>query len=499
MSELSDQVVRLNFLCLAWLSIGVATLLVTPCASVQAQQPPVRADDSSFPDVESPSTAGNGGLSPEAFGTADAGLAGSSRLESAESCPQCSPEQNDKPDWLSQVRVGYDNGFLIGSENPIDLDSGDLPFRLRFNGWGQLRYFLLDSDGVNPDQNQFQLQRGRLVFSGSAFAPDFSYFVQLDGRSSSGNQVGLLDYFLTYDFGHHRWGFDKGTIGFKTGQYKMPFNLSRYLTAREFEFSDRSVASTYFDVNRSLGWGLYGRSNRWRVPVEWEAAVFNGLVTSGAETGASGDLDNNFAYSARAMWYPIGDWGKNETADFDGHCELAMRVGMGWANSTINRTGSTEFNTLRVVDSGATLASVLPGSVQQYTTNLYAVDASFKYRGWSFTSEYYFRQVNEFEGATIPSLFDYGYWLQLGKFVVPQKFELISRWSNVIGNSGTLGASEQSSSEIAFGCVRYYRGQNAKVTFDATYLDGAPISSSALGVSPGDIGWLYRTQIQFAF
>ena len=33
----------------------------------------------------------------------------------------------------------------------------------------------------------------------------------------------------------------------------------------------------------------------------------------------------------------------------------------------------------------------------------------------------------------------------------------------------------------------------------ATWLNGAPINSSALDVSAGAIGWLIRTQIQFAF
>ena len=167
-----------------------------------------------------------------------------------------SPESDVDSDWLNHVKVGYDGGFLIGSDKQLDLDSEDLPFQLQFNGWGQLRYFIFDSDGANPDQNQFQLQRGRLVFSGSAFTPDFFYFVQLDGRSSSGDNIRLLDYYLAFDFGHHNWGLEKGTIGFKTGKYKMPYDLARFMTAREFEFTDRSVASTYFDVNRSLAWGL---------------------------------------------------------------------------------------------------------------------------------------------------------------------------------------------------------------------------------------------------
>ena len=53
------------------------------------------------------------------------------------------------------------------------------------------------------------------------------------------------------------------------------------------------------------------------MPVEWDVAIFNGLVTGGAETGSSGNLDDNFAYSARLMWYPTGEWGEGQMADFD--------------------------------------------------------------------------------------------------------------------------------------------------------------------------------------
>ncbi len=401
--------------------------------------------------------------------------------------------------WFKDTRVGYDGGFLIASEKPLELQTGDFPFRLRLNGWGQLRQTSFESQGSQADANQFQLKRARLIFSGNAFNPDFSYFVQLDGRSSSGDDVRLLDYQLTYDIGHHRWGLEEGTLGFKTGKYKMPFSLARWLSGRQFEFTDRSVASIYFDVNRSLAWGLYGRLDKLRVPVEWEAAIFNGLVTGGAETGSSGALDDNFAYSARLMWYPTGDWGTFELADFECHRHLSTRMGAGFANSTIDRSGSTEFNSLRVVDSGATLASTLPASVDEYTVNLYSVDASLKYQGWSFTTECYFRQIDNIRGAAIPNLFDYGYWIQLGKFVTPQKWEIMTRWSQVIGDSGTLGISNESSSEIAGGFVRYFRGQNAKFTFDVTYLDGAPINSASLDISPGDIGWLFRSQVQFAF
>ena len=87
----------------------------------------------------------------------------------------------------------------------------------------------------------------------------------------------------------------------------------------------------------------------------------------------------------------------------------------------------------------------------------------------------------------------------MGKFVVRRKLELLSRWSRVVGTSGTLGVEDQSSDEIAGGVAWYFCDQNAKLVVDATWLDGAPINSSALDISPGAIGWLVRTQIQFAF
>lgn len=401
--------------------------------------------------------------------------------------------------WLDSVKVGYDDGFVIASRRQLDLQDGRHPFQLKLNGWGQLRHTVSDMSPPNRDLNQFQLERGRLIFSGNAFTPDFSYFIQLDGRSSSGDDMRLLDFALSFDVGHHSWGLDPGTIGFRTGKYKMPFTMARWMSGREFEFTDRSMASTYFDVNRSLAWGLYGKTDRYRFPIVWETAIFNGLVTGGAETGSSGSLDDNFAYSARIHGFPIGDWGAGELADFEGHDRLAMRVGCGFASSVIDRSGSTEFSSLRVVDSGSTLASILPPGVGSYAVSLYSLDASFKYRGWSTTLEYYFRNVSDFKGASVPNLFDQGHWFQLGYFVVPRKLQLLTRWSRVAGNSGTVGLDDQSSGEVAGGLAWYFRGNHAKFSADATHLDGAPINSSSLDINPGDQGWLYRTQIQFSF
>ena len=83
-------------------------------------------------------------------------------------------------------------------------------------------------------------------------------------------------------------------------------------------------------------------------------AIFNGLVTGGAETGSSGALDDNFAYSARIFSLSHGATGDSANWPIsNAMTRLATRIGAGFANSTINRMGSTEFKSVRVVDSGA--------------------------------------------------------------------------------------------------------------------------------------------------
>jgi len=412
--------------------------------------------------------------------------------------PQSNVFQEPKP-FLSGVKMGYDDGFVIAAKRNEDLKTESYPYRLQINGWGQIRHTISDVDPPSSDLNQFQLKRGRVIFSGTAFNPDFAYFIQLDGRSSSGETVRLLDYSLSFDVGHRQFGFSPGTFGVRTGKYKMPFSMARWMSGKEFEFADRSMASTFFDVNRSFAWGIYGQTGRLSFPLHWEAALFNGLVTGGAETGSSGTLDDNFAYSARLHAFPIGEWGAGSLSDFEGHDRLAVRVGCGFAASQIEREGSSEFESLRVVDSGSRLSNLLPDTVPSYDVSLYSVDISTKFRGWSTSLEYYFRNVSGIDDAAIPDLYDHGFWLQSGYFVLPSKVQLLGRWSRIVGESGTLGASQQSSDEISGGLAWYFRENHTKAVLDVTHLNGASVNSSSLDIAPGDDGWLIRSQIQFSF
>lgn len=348
-------------------------------------------------------------------------------------------------------RVGYDRGFYIASDRGPDRPVGDEAYFLRFNGWGHFRMTNSEGFGGNEGFNQLQLKRARLIFSGHAFTPAFSWLVALDGRSQADGAIRLLDYFLDYDLGSEVFGLESKRLALKLGQYKIPFTLSRFLSAQEMQFTDRSVSSMFFDANRSLAFGAYGENQQSAALWTWETAIFNGLVTGGAETGAAGGLDNNTAVSGRLASYWGGDWGSDDQCDYDFHESLVYRLGGAFAASSIDRIGQTEFGAIRVVDSGQRLANLLPAQVTGYRVNKYALDASVKYRGWSMTSEYYFRNIGGFQGAALPGLFDHGFSVDVGYFVIPQKTELLARWSRVVGNSGTLGLGNRSADERSLG------------------------------------------------
>ncbi len=384
---------------------------------------------------------------------------------------------------------------MIASPEGVKIGTG-VPFWMRINSWFQFRHTGFKSQGVGEDQNDFEFERLRLTFQGNVYTPDLKYFIQLDGDDDQGQVSDWLDYYIRYDFGHAA-GLEPGRLGLRIGQWKLPFNRARAEAGWKLQFSDRSMASVFFDINRSRAIALYGDFGFLGRTVHWESALSNGFKTGGF-LPVRRDLDRNFGISSRLWSDWLGEWGNDGESDLSYHCKPAVRVGSGFACTRLDR-GTRESLRLRVVDSGDILDAILPAGVDQYDLCYYSVDANGKYRGWSVLSEYYFRTLRNFRGANVDNLFDHGFLLQSGKFVVREKLELIVRWSRIVGDSGSLGGAVQSADEVAGGIVWYIKGQRAKFTFDATRLNGAPIRDLALNILPGDDGMLYRTQFQLYF
>jgi hypothetical protein len=402
---------------------------------------------------------------------------------------------NGSDDSGADLYLGYDGGFVVSAKQ----EAASLEYFMRINSWSHSRHTLFDSNGPNPDLNTFSLERLRLSFSGHAFSPDLKYFIQLDGTSDRSTQTRMLDYFITYDLLPGNSTRDENLWGIQFGKWKVPFNRSREESGRRLLFTERATANVFFDLNRSIGIGTYGRCFSHVQPVRWEAALFNGYKTGMSSTNRGDDeLDRNPGCSFRSYTDLWGDYGDDGEPDLIWRKCPVLRLGGGAAYTRVDREGTNEFRRQRVVDSGEPLADVLPAGVEAYDVWFYTVDSHLKYRGLSIIAEYYWRTINQFRGEVVPGLSDDGFLLQAGYFVIPQTLDLHVRWARIRGDSGTLGLTDQSLDEIGAGFTWFVRGHNAKLVFDAAHVNGAPLSSSRLDILPGDAGWLYRTQIQLA-
>ena len=116
------------------------------------------------------------------------------------------------------IRLGYDGGFIIVSDYDRDIQSNRFPFLMRINSWFHLRHALFDSDGPNPDENEFEFERLRLIFSGHVYSPDLEYFLQIDGDGDDENTANFQDYYTTFDIGHHQFGREEGTLAVRLGK-----------------------------------------------------------------------------------------------------------------------------------------------------------------------------------------------------------------------------------------------------------------------------------------
>jgi hypothetical protein len=388
---------------------------------------------------------------------------------------------------------------VIANRGTESLSAGGFPFLLRVNSWVQLRHTRYDADDPGQDLNLFSFERLRLALGGHAYSPNLRYFFQFDGNSDQASEAIFLDYFVTYDVGCEFLGCDADKWGLKAGKWKVPFSRSREESGRRLQFVERSTANLFFDLNRSIGVGVFGELDAWSRPIRFETAIFNGFQ-SGADTDIrDAGLDQNFAWSARMVTDLFSEFGGDGEPDLSWHPEPALRLGCGLAGTRVDASGANEFDRTRVVDFGARLASLLPPETTAYDIGMYTIDAHWKHRGLSVIAEYYWRCLANFQGGDIPSLSDHGFNLQMGRFVLPEKLELLARWSRISGNSGTLGAARQSTDEVGVGAAWYIKGNNAKFVLHASRVNGMPLFSPRLDMLPSSEGWLLRTQFQFGF
>lgn len=388
----------------------------------------------------------------------------------------------------------YDRGFVI---RPFS--TAENPFELKTNGWIQFRHVAFvrdveswtDNAGVTREvrnRNNLEIERARLVFSGHALRPELTYFLQLDGDTDGQELVDFFDYWWAWRF--------SDALQIQLGKRKVPASLQWQLTARQTRFIDRPLANDFFRPDRTIGLFAVGDPAE---NIHYELMVGNGYRTANR---SSSELDNRFAFAALAYWDPWGDFGAG-LVDWEFSDAYRSRLGHSFVYAPSSSlmaglpTGEADFVRLadgtRLTDTGALAPNT---RVSDFDIYWYGVDWFTKWNGWSLSSEVFLRWVQDLRGSgELPNqdFFQRGFYVEGGRFLIPQCLDVNGRYSQVSGWAGNA-------SEYAVGGNWYPLGNpQLKLSWDITWLDGSPLNNTGSEILAGDDGVLFRTQFQAEF
>lgn len=402
-------------------------------------------------------------------------------------------DKSEDNESSNTTEVGYNRGFSISEQQ------GEESFALKINGRMQFRYtafspksstyrFDNGTSGSQTSAHDFEIERGRLEFSGHMGKPELRFYLNLDFDTDDNHDVKAHDFWFQYEF-------DRALTVY-AGKAFVPGSREWIDGSTTTHLVDRSMANSFFRPDRSLGiWAIGEPSDGFY----YRAMVSNGFQTTDLERG---DIDKQFTY-ALSVWSDLfGNYGKG-AADLEWHENLAVRIGSSFTYSPIDvqRLGKPvdEASAIRLADGTKLSAEGALGAgvnVLSYDLLLYSVDFAAKYRGWSVNSEFYYRSIEDVmsdTGLALDTFDDMGFTVDAGYFFVQSLLEGVLRFSYVDGDLSDAA-------EYAAGVNYYVHGTHKnKFSFDVTMLEDTPISSSGPNLFVGATGLLYRLQWQIAF
>lgn len=409
--------------------------------------------------------------------------------------PTCGAEAGTAEDFHKlDFYPTYDRGFVIRS-----VDKARLPYELVIPGWIQFRHhgFARDVDswtdngGVTRtvrNRNAFDIERARLYFLGWVHDERLRFFFHLDGDSDGRHAVDFFDYWWSWDFSDN--------FRLQLGKRKVPASRQWLLGARRTRLVDRPMANDFFRPDRTIG--IYG-IGKTGDSGHYEVMVGNGYRTANIPNSST---DDRLTFAGTQYFDPLGKYGSQLT-DFDHSCDPLVRFGHSFVYSpqTSETLGNPlpETDFLRLAD-GTRLnqtGALAPGAtVSGFDLWFYGLDFAMKYRGWSLNAEAFFRWIEELEAdAALPveEIYQRGWYVEGGKFLIPEKLDVNARYSEVRGPYG-------GGSEYAAG-INWYPLDTFKfkISMDVTVLDGSPLQNTATDILVGDDGVLFRTQFQAEF
>lgn len=312
----------------------------------------------------------------------------------------------------------------------------DAGFTMKLNTQIQSRYTFTDADEDAGDENtsSFSMRRVRLIASGSALHEEFQYMLQTDfvgaKEDDGARSPEVRDVWLKWN------GCD--WVSIKMGQFKTQISRQFNNSSSKLQFTDRSLASEFFDLDRQAGAAaeFKGADDMWTASV----GIFNGISDGEGINKPGVDTKHTGVVAVRVN--PMGKMDAYEEGDISWTEEAAVSIGAAYAYSAAEQ-------------------SAAGGDVDQ--SNI-SVDANFKWQGWSVHGEYFY-QTWEPDADGADEVEPSGFYAQVGYFLDPKKWEIAGRYSYLDCDdgaaSGTCSGNEEVS-EVTAGLAYHWWKHNLK-------------------------------------
>jgi hypothetical protein len=124
------------------------------------------------------------------------------------------------------------------------------------------------------------------------------------------------------------------------------------------------------------------------------------------------------------------------------------------------------------------------------------IDGGFKYHGWAFEGEGYWRWLNDFTGtgtAGLPGRYDTGFQFQLSMMALQKKLQLYSGGSHIFGQYGSPYDARIGTNWFP------YKNRVLRWNTEALYLFRSPVGYTSVPFPLGGKGWVFDTTVELAF
>jgi len=345
-------------------------------------------------------------------------------------------------------------------------------------------------------RNDIQFQKVTMNFKGWLFDPRFRYlFYAWTSNTSQGQDAQVvLAGNLSYRF--------NDMFSLAGGIGALPTTRStNYTFPNWLRVDNRTIADEFFRGSYTTGvwaWGQLAEGLKYRV------MVGNNLSQLGIDAS---ELDSQLNTFSGALWWmpTTGEYGQGEgLGDYEYHEELATLVGVHFTHSredAQSQPGLNDFENSQIrLSDGTLIFSDDPFGtgvqINKATYEMAAINAGFKYRGFSLEGEYYWRWVDNFRATgelPFKDLFDHGFQLQGSAMVIPGQLQAYASGSKIFGEYGDPW-------DVALGINWFPMSRRElRINVQGLYLVDSPVGYNSVPFPTGGNGWVFSTDVMVNF